>query len=84
MTELIAVILCILGAIIALWLIVYGIKKLGSHKWMTNEDYRQLNKKAKRVNLVHQEYRKNKQRPKNFWRQLTDPSDIPDPIRRVL
>ena len=84
MTELVAVILCMLGAIIAIWLIVYGIKKLGSHKWMTNEDYRQLNKKAKRVNLVHQEYKKNKQRPKNFWRQLTDPSDIPDPIRRVL
>lgn len=84
MTELVAVILCMLGAIIALWLIVYGIKKLGTHKWMTREDYRLLNKKAKRINLVHQEYKKNKQRSKNFWQQLTDPSDIPDPIRRVL
>lgn len=84
MMEAVEIILCVLGVIVSLWLIGYGLKKLGTHKWMTKDDYRQLNKKAKRVHLVHQEYKKHRPKPQGFWQQMTDPSSLPEPIRRVL
>ena len=49
MLALIIAILCIVSIVFSLWLIGYGLRRIDDYKWMTKDDYQQLNEKAKRI-----------------------------------
>ena len=88
MLEFIIIILCIVAIVFCLWFIIYNLRRIDDYKFMTKEDYQQLNKKAKRIVRLREEEKRNRPKRKGFfrrlWDSLSDPSSLPEPIRRAM
>lgn len=54
MLALIIAILSIVAIVFCVWFIGYNLRRIDDYKFMTKEDYQQLNKKAKQIYRVHQ------------------------------
>lgn len=52
------VIVCFIAIIIALRMIGTGMRRIDGYKWMSKEDYQQLNEKAKRIVRLRQAKKK--------------------------
>lgn len=88
MLESIIVILCIVAIVFCLWFISYNLRRIYDYKFMTKEDYQQLNRKAKRIVRLREAERSKQPKRKGFfrrlWDSLSDPSSLPEPIRRAM
>jgi len=89
MLEFVVIILfCFTAIIIGLWLIGVGLRRLENYKWMSKEDYRQLNEKAKRIYRLRQAEKCKQPKRRGFFRRLWDslsnPSSLPEPIRSAM
>ena len=88
MLALVIAILCIVAIVFSIWLIGHSLRRIDGYKFMTREDYQQLNEKAKLI-YKQREAEKNRQ-PKRrgffsrLWGSLSDPSSLPEPIRQAM